>query len=119
MLFDKRQRLRKADAAEKRHPKMTSMTTGTWTNIGTGGSHKGSRNRATIMVAASQSAVEILMRVLMMPNGKLTDDEERAKCGRLGTETSSRSSSFGRALCSAMCLPKLHDIREEHVGEEY
>ena len=37
--------------------------------------------------------------VLFPPNDELTDDEERAKGGRLGIETASRSSSFGRAIC--------------------
>ena len=38
---------------------------------------------------------------MVSANVKLTDDEERAKGGCIGTETSSRSSSFGRAAGSA------------------
>src|SRR5437870_5835693 len=40
----------------------------------------------------------------MMPNEKLTDDEEGASDARLATGTWSRSSSFGRASCYAASL---------------
>jgi hypothetical protein len=41
---------------------------------------------------------------VLMPNAKLTDDEERGKDARIGTGTCPRSSSFGQASCWLIIL---------------
>jgi hypothetical protein len=63
----------------------------------------GATNPTTVIVAARSVHLKSVRRVVMMlisPNAKLTDDEERASDASLGTEARPRSSSFGPAAGS-------------------
>src|SRR5260370_24730701 len=56
--------------------------------------------------------MDLILSVFMTDNAKLTDDEERAKGGRIGILGWPRSSSFGERLVRRHCL----ENRARHHG---